>query len=204
MWSQPEGWSKVCHTPFFLCVLTACLHSSQMWLDTCTKWATHVWWHQPSHQHTTIILFPRWPSPLPRVVQRNGTDNPQVGPLAYKQAVLQMPQVQMLTAWGAVAAQLLLLTHPLHTARFHITKAAASRVYWIMWPPMWFLFKVPLWIEFYWAVLGCSQASLPCCWPCKNPWCDGKEDAWVSWWCPPWTNQKVCFLFSFLFFSFQD
>src|SRR6266851_8182444 len=132
MRSQPEGWSKVRRTPFFLCVLTACLHSSQTRLDACTKRATHARWHQPSHRHTTIVLFPRGPSPLPRVVQGNGTDNPRVGPLAHKWAALQMPQVQMLGVQGAAAAQLLLPTHPLHTAGFHVTKAAASRVYQIM------------------------------------------------------------------------
>src|SRR6266851_5938340 len=42
---------------FFLCILTLCLQSSQMWLDTCTEWATHAQWHQPSHQHATGILF---------------------------------------------------------------------------------------------------------------------------------------------------
>jgi hypothetical protein len=44
---------------FFLRVLTACLHSSQTWLDACTEWATHARWHQPSHWHATVILFPR-------------------------------------------------------------------------------------------------------------------------------------------------
>jgi len=43
---------------FFVC-LNVCLHSSQMWLDACTGWAMHACWHQPSHRHATIVLFPR-------------------------------------------------------------------------------------------------------------------------------------------------
>jgi hypothetical protein len=52
----------------FLCVLTLCLPSSQVWLDAYTERATHPRWHQPSYRHATVVLFPRRPPPLLRLV----------------------------------------------------------------------------------------------------------------------------------------
>ena len=108
------------------------------------------------------------------------------------------PQAPRIPWW---TGQLLLPPCPLLSARFYITEATAPGVYRIAWAFVRFLSEIPLWAELYWAVLGCCKTSLPCCQLWKDPLQDGKENAGLSWWCPPGTNSKVCCQLLFLFWD---
>ena len=39
-----------------------------------------------------------------------------------------------------------------------------------------------------------NEASIPCCWPCKDPQWDADENVGMSWWHPPRPNSEVCCL----------
>ena len=194
--SQLDGWWKV-RTYLAFRYLVLIHPSTKGGLDTSHWWTMHALWFTP-YWTASIILLPRRPSPYAWLVQRHGANPLWMQAVARKGPACSVLQFQV-PLW---LHGLLLPAHPLSSTWFHRSVLTAWGAHQITWPSVWFLPKIPLWAQFYWAVLGCSQGPI-LCGPTSedSPW-NGKHCQGVPWQCSPSSNLMICstFLSSFLHF----
>ena len=163
---------------------TCNLATSQGWTENAYD---NVWREQDSPGF--VLSWQPWDSA--RVVQRDGTDYTQARSLAWLWAQCTGWRLQVHDGED----RLLLLVVIIHAAWFCQPEVSPGRTDNILRSHLWLLPKIPLWIEFYRAVLGSSKVPLLHKPKDRQHQRDGRECESMSQQCAHSSNQMVWHLF---------